>query len=86
MGVYPKLKLPLSLPVTDTQLMILRLGIVQTVASGCCDSIAQCIMVRINDSSCTYLNDPFIRLINLQRSIVVGLCGIKISVLLSFLR
>ena len=40
--------------------IIFHLGIVQTLASGCCDFIAQCIMVRIViNSSCTYLNHPF---------------------------
>ena len=53
MGIFPTLEL-----LTDAQLMIFRLGIVQTVVSGCCDLIAQCIMVRINDSSYTYLNHP----------------------------
>ena len=52
MGIFPTLDL-----LTDAQLMIFRLGIVQTVVSGCCDLIAQCIMVRIN--YCTYLNHPF---------------------------
>ena len=33
---------------SDTDQMIFRIGIVQTVASGCCDFIAQCIMVCIN--------------------------------------
>ena len=57
MGVVPILELPPSLSVTDIQLIILRLGIIQSVASGCCDLIAQCIMVCINH--CTYLNPPF---------------------------
>ena len=51
MGIFPTLEL-----LTDAQLMISRLGIVQTVVSGCCDLIAQCIMVRINH--CTYMNHP----------------------------
>ena len=50
-------RVPPSLSVTDIQLIILRLGIIQSVASGCCDLIAQCIMVCINH--CTYLNSPF---------------------------
>ena len=66
--------------------MIIRLGVVQTVVSGCCDFMAQCIMVRINHSKylSEILNHPFIHL-NLQRYTVVGFCGIKISVSLSFL-
>ena len=41
-------------PQRNITIMMFRLGVVQTVASGCCDFIAQCIMVRINHS--TYLN------------------------------
>ena len=67
---------------SDSRQMIYRLAIVQTLASGCCDFIAQCIMVPIN--RCIYMNHPFIHL-NIQRSTVVGFCGIKISVLFSFL-
>jgi hypothetical protein len=36
----------------DSQSMIFRIYIVQTVANGSCDFIAQCILVRINH--CTY--------------------------------
>ena len=44
--------------------MIIRLGVVQTVVSGCCDFMAQCIMVRINHSKylSEILNHPFIHL------------------------
>ena len=35
--------------------MIIRLGVVQAVVSGCSDFIAQCTMVRINHSQGTYL-------------------------------
>ena len=66
-------------PQFEVQRMLLRLAILQTVASGCCDFIAQCIMVHINH--CTY---RFIHL-NLQRYTVAGLFGEKISVSLSFL-
>ena len=43
-------------PQRNIMIMMFRLGVVQTVASGCCDFIAQCIMVRINHY--TYLNNP----------------------------
>ena len=43
---------------SDSRQIIYRLAIVQTLASGCCDFIAQCIMVRINH--CTYMNHQFI--------------------------
>ena len=36
----------------DYQSMLFRIGIVQTAVFGCCDFIAQCILVRINH--CTY--------------------------------
>ena len=39
---------------SDSRQIIYRLAIVQTLASGCCDFIAQCIMVSINH--CTYMN------------------------------
>jgi hypothetical protein len=58
----------------DLQLMVFRLSVVQTIASGLCDFIAQCIIVRINN--CTY-HSIYIHL-NLQRSTAVGSCGIKI--------
>ena len=35
----------------DSQPMLSRLSIVRTTASGCCDFLAQCILVRINYSS-----------------------------------
>ena len=42
-----------TLPVQlQIELMIFRVSIVQTVANGCCDFIAQCALVRINH--CTY--------------------------------
>jgi hypothetical protein len=41
----------------DSQPTIFRLSIVQTTVSGCCDFIAQCIIVRINHYDCTY--QPF---------------------------
>ena len=46
---------PLDSP-NDSRIPIYRLAIVQTVASGCCDFIAQFIMVRINH--CIYMNHP----------------------------
>ena len=39
-----------------SQTMVFRLWIVQTFATGYCDYIAQCIMVRLNH--CTLLNNP----------------------------
>ena len=83
MRVVPILELPLSLPVTDIQLIILRLGFIQTVASGCCDLIAKCIMVCIN--YCTYLNPPFYSPSKSSTIYRCWLIGIKISVSLSFL-
>ena len=55
--------------------IIYRLGIVQTIASGCCDFIAQCIMVpwRISIKELSVYSHKF------TRSTVIGLCGIKIS-------
>ena len=43
---------------SDSRQIIYRLAIVQTLANGCCDFIAQCIMVSINH--CTYMNHQFI--------------------------
>ena len=34
--------------------MMLHLSILQTMLNGCCDFIAQCIIVRINHHDCTY--------------------------------
>ena len=33
--------------------MIFRISIIQTTTNGCCDFLAQCILVRMNHSSCT---------------------------------
>ena len=55
--------------------VLISVEIVQTIASGCCDFVAQCILVRIKH--CTY--HPFYSL-NLQRSTVVGSSGVIISV------
>ena len=38
---------------TDSQPMIFRILIVQAIASGCCDFLTQCILVRINSDHCT---------------------------------
>jgi hypothetical protein len=40
---------------TDLQSMLMRVSIIQTIATGLCDFIAQCIMVRINH----YTYHPF---------------------------
>ena len=58
-----------------------HIGILQGTVNGFCDFLAQCILVRILNH-CTH--QPFIHL-NLQRSTVVGSCGVKLSVSLSFL-
>ena len=56
----------------------LYIPILQTTVNGCCDFLAQCILVRILSHSVV----PIIRFIhlNLQRSTVVGSCGVKLSV------
>ena len=56
-------------------LALFVLQIIQSTVSGCCDFLAQCVLVRINH--CTY--HPFNHL-NLQRSTDVGSSGAKISV------
>ena len=61
----------------DALPMLTRLGDAQTTANGCCDFIAQCILVRINHPIIRF---KFIHLY-LQRSTVVGSCGVKIPVL-----
>ena len=58
--------------------VIFRFQIVQAVASGCCDFLAQCILVRINH--CTYHPIIYFIHVNLRRFTVVGSCGVKISV------
>jgi hypothetical protein len=44
----------LSLIDLESLARIFRNAIIQTTASSCCDFLAQCILVRINHSSCTY--------------------------------
>jgi hypothetical protein len=66
--------------VESIQVVVYRISIIQVTTSGCCDFLAQCILVRIN----LYIYQLnaivcFIHL-NLQRSTVVGSCGVKISV------
>ena len=58
--------------------VIFRFQIVQAVASGCCNFLAQCILVRINH--CTYHPIIYFIHVNLRRFTVVGSCGVKISV------
>ena len=60
-----------------------RITVARQTVDACCDFTAQCIIVRINHSSCTPII-CFIHL-NLQRSTVVGSCGAKMFVLLLFL-
>ena len=62
----------------ESQPMFNRLWIVQTIATGCCDFIAQCILVRIDHHDCTY--DPFYSPKSSRRSTVVGSCGAKTPV------
>jgi hypothetical protein len=65
--------------------MIFRLVIVQTAASGCCDFIAQCIMVRINN--CTS-NHPFsspTKYLKIYRCWIVWDQNIRIVIIPSFL-
>jgi hypothetical protein len=49
--------MPAGTPQYYVERMLLGLAIVQTTASGCCDFIAQCIMVHINHF--TYLSHLF---------------------------
>ena len=56
----------------DIASMYYRLTLVQYTVAGCCDLIAQFIMVRLN------IIIRFI-LLNLRRSTGVGSCGVKIS-------
>ena len=69
-------------PQIDSQSMLFRLGFVQIMVEGYCDFIAQCTLVRINH--CNY-HQLYSLKWHLQRSTVVGSCGVKISVSLSFL-
>ena len=71
----------LQLPLDPHWLALYNLTLVQTTASGCCDFLAQSILVRMNHwhSSCPY--HPFYSpQLNSQRSTVVGSCGVRISV------
>jgi hypothetical protein len=61
----------------DSQSTLYRFYTVQIVVSGLCDFIAQCILVRINHRAYYHL---FYLPKSSQRSSVVGLCGVKISV------
>ena len=72
MQLYTSLNaLPVQLQL-DLYSMFFRINIAQAVLSGCCDVIGQCILVSINHySSSIHLT--------LQRSTVVGLCGVRIS-------
>ena len=45
--------LPVQLQI-DLQSMLFRISIVQVTVNGCCDFIAQCTLVCISHSSCTY--------------------------------
>ena len=65
----------LSVVQSPSQLINFRLAIVQAIASGCCDFLAQFILVH--KPLC--LSICFIH-INLKRFTVVGSCGVKISV------
>ena len=59
-------------PLSSMQSMYYRLQFVQSTVVGCCEVIAQFILVRIN------IVIRFIHL-NLRRSTGVGSCGVKIS-------
>jgi hypothetical protein len=61
----------------DSQSIIYRIFIVEVIVIGLCDFIAQCILVRINHRAYYHL---FYSPKSSQRSSVVGLCGVKISV------
>jgi hypothetical protein len=43
-----------SLSLIDAESLQSNLEIIQITATGCCDFLAQCILVRINNSSCPY--------------------------------
>ena len=45
--------LPVQLQ-NDLQSVLFRIVVIQQTVNGCCDFIAQCTLVRINHSSCTY--------------------------------
>jgi hypothetical protein len=62
----------------DSQSMALHIEIFRTVVAGSCDLIYQCILVRMNRWAIVPIH--FIHL-NLQRSSVVGSCGVEIFVL-----
>ena len=64
----------------EIQTTLYRLGFAQQAVVGCCDLIAQCILVRINHCAVRVIRFQVIHL-NLQRSTDVGSCGVKISVL-----
>jgi hypothetical protein len=62
----------------DSESLLFRIYVVQNVANGTCDFIAQCILVRIKKTIVPII--CFIHLNHLQRSSVVGSCGVKIFV------
>jgi hypothetical protein len=47
-----------TLSLIDAESSLFHLTIIQTTASGCCDFLAQCILVRINHCQCIYYH-PF---------------------------
>ena len=61
---------------TDSEAMLFRISIIQTIVNGSCDFLAQCILVHI---TMIVLVFHFIDM-NLQRSTVVGSFGVEISV------
>ena len=63
--------LPVQFQIDLQSRSLYRITIVQGTVIGCCDVIAQCTLVRINH----YIYHLFY----LQRSTVVGSCGVKIS-------
>ena len=70
--------LPVQLQI-DSKSMLFRVSIAQATLNGCCDFIAQCTLVRINH---LYLPSVlFNPNLEKKRFTVVGLCGVKISVL-----
>ena len=69
----------------DAQPVMYHLSIVQTIASGFCDFIAQCIIVRISHSSYTY--HPFCspKILKIYRCWIVWDQNIHVVIIPSFL-
>ena len=67
----------------DSLPILFRISIIQTTANGCCDFLAQCILVRINHCSC----DPFYwpKPSKIYRCWIVWGKNIRVAIIPSFL-